>query len=192
MRGERTTPHILMSQLPQDPPQAWLLAALARYERPLVRYALSLCGDLEQARDAVQDTFIKLSREPQPPGRGAVSPEALEALAPWLFTVCKNRVIDLHRKHSRLVPMDTTTLEQPTADAEAPDAVLREKETAQQLRALIRALPEKQQQLIQLKFQAGLSYREIAATTGLNPGTIGWLIHQAVQTLREQWARLNA
>ena len=36
-----------------------LTALLDRYERPLVRYALSITGELDAARDVVQETFIK-------------------------------------------------------------------------------------------------------------------------------------
>jgi RNA polymerase sigma factor (sigma-70 family) len=179
-------PLMPMSELPTELPQAGLLAALARFERPLVRYALGLCGDLEQARDAVQDTFVKLSRDPARAAIPATS-EQVEALAPWLFTVCKNRVIDLHRKSSRLVPMDTALLESAPAATPAPDAALARKDTARQLRRLIADLPEKQRHLLQLKFESGLSYKEMAAATGLTTSNIGWIIHQAVQSLRTSW-----
>ena len=46
--------------MPADAPD--LPALLERYERPLVRYACSILGDLEAARDVVQDTFIRLCR----------------------------------------------------------------------------------------------------------------------------------
>ena len=180
-------PHMPMSEPPKETPQAWLLAALARFERPLVRYAFGLCGDLEQARDAVQDTFIKLSRDPARAATPATH-DSIEGLAPWLFTVCKNRVIDFHRKNSRLVPMDTTLLEQAPAATPAPDTALDGKDTARQLRALIAELPEKQRHLLKLKFETGLSYKEIASATGLTTSNIGWLIHQAVQSLRASWA----
>jgi RNA polymerase sigma-70 factor (ECF subfamily) len=177
-----------MSELPKEQPTAWLLAALARFERPLVRFAHGLCSDLEQARDAVQDTFIKLSREP------AVAPTAenIEKLAPWLFTVCRNRVIDLHRKSHRLVAMDTERLECEAAPIDGPDHALEQKDTARQIRRMIEALPEKQQNVLRLKFETGLSYKEISAATGLSCGNIGWLIHQAVQSLRSQWQHENA
>ncbi|MFN0130157.1 MAG: RNA polymerase sigma factor [Verrucomicrobiales bacterium] len=179
-----------MSELPKDAPQAGLLAALARFERPLVRYALGLCGDLEQARDAVQDTFIKLSRDAV---RGATpaTHDQVEALAPWLFTVCKNRVIDLHRKSSRLVPMDSAIIESIPASHPAPDTALDRKDTARQLRQMIEELPEKQRHVLKLKFESGLSYKEIAAATGLTTSNIGWIIHQAVQSLRTTWEALQ-
>lgn len=179
-------PSMPMSELPKELPQAGLLAALARFERPLVRYALGLCGDLEQARDAVQDTFIKLSRDEVRAATPATL-DHIEALAPWLFTVCKNRVIDLHRKSSRLVPMDTALLESTASTHPGPDTTLDRKDTARQLRAMICELPEKQRNILKLKFESGLSYKEIAAATGLTPSNIGWIIHQAVQSLRTSW-----
>ena len=45
---------------PTDSPE--FIALLDRYERPLIRYARSITGDLDSARDVVQETFIKLAR----------------------------------------------------------------------------------------------------------------------------------
>jgi RNA polymerase sigma-70 factor (ECF subfamily) len=176
-----------MSEPPKESPHAWLLAALARFERPLVRYAFSLCSDLEQSRDAVQDTFLRLSREPPRRGR-----EDIESLAPWLFTVCRHRVIDLHRKTQRLVSMETEVLDRTASETAGPDGALDEKETAGRIHRMIAELPPKQRQVIKLKFETGLSYKEISAATGLSTGNIGWLIHQAVQSLRNQWQHENA
>ena len=61
----------------------FLALALERYEAPLVGYATHILGDVEHARDVVQDTFLKLCRE----GPGKVR----DHLAQWLFTVCRNR-----------------------------------------------------------------------------------------------------
>ena len=44
------------------PPATDLRGLLDRYERPLIRYAQSIVGDLESARDVVQDTFIRYVR----------------------------------------------------------------------------------------------------------------------------------
>ena len=59
--------------------------ALREYERPLVSYALGITGNLEQARDVVQDTFLKLCNQ---------DPAKLDGhLAQWLYTVCRNRAL---------------------------------------------------------------------------------------------------
>ena len=156
-------------------------SVLERFERPLLAYARHQGADLETARDAVQDTFLRFLRE-APEGEG-------DRLAPWLFTVCRNRLIDLQRKASRLVPMDTTlTLDAAPDESEAgPDAALARKDDAGRLHSLIGSLPARERELVRLKFEAGLSYKDIAAATGLTVSNVGYLLHHAVQTLREQF-----
>lgn len=158
-------------------------ALLDRYERPLLAYARHHAGDAETARDAVQDTFLRYFRKP-PAGD-------LESLAPWLFTVCRRLLIDHQRKHQRIVPMNAATAltfdESIDDNAASPATALAEKEDALRLRRLVTSLPERQRELVRLKFEAGLSYRDIAAATGLSVSNVGTLLHQAVQSLREQF-----
>ncbi len=79
--------------------------ALERYERPLISYAKGITGDLESARDAVQETFLRLSRQ---------DVRALEKrLAPWLFFVCRNCALDHQRKVLRF-PDGALSEEQPS------------------------------------------------------------------------------
>ena len=52
--------------MPADPEASngrWIEPVVDRWERPLVRYALAITGNLEQARDVVQETFLRLHRE---------------------------------------------------------------------------------------------------------------------------------
>lgn len=53
---------------------------------------------------------------------------------------------------------------------------------------LIDALPERQQEVIRLKFQAGMSYREISGVTNLTVSNVGFLIHTGLKTIRERLA----
>ncbi len=64
-------------------------------------------------------------------------------------------------------------------------AVLEQHETNHQILQLVDRLPPNQQEVVRLKFQSGLSYREIAAVTELSVSNVGYLIHTAVKTLRE-------
>lgn len=165
------------SSSPPEPPR--LLAALDRFERPLIAFARTLCGDLETARDAVQDTFLKLASHP---------PEGdVESLAPWLFTVCRNRLISLQRKNQRLVPMETLTLPETADPGPGPADAAEHRETSSQLRRLIATLPPRQQELLHLKFHGGLSYRDIASATGLTVTHVGTLLHQALENLRRKF-----
>jgi len=65
----------------------WVRAAVDRYAGQLTQYATLITGDLEQARDVVQDTFVRLCAE---------KPSTVNShLAQWLFTVCRNRALGL-------------------------------------------------------------------------------------------------
>jgi RNA polymerase sigma factor (sigma-70 family) len=163
----------------RDPDHVFLLAALERYERPLIRYAMGVVPDLEQARDIVQDVFIKLSRN--------LSTLDRERLAPWLFTVCRNRALDHQRKHQRMIPMETEVLDLETAPTPGPSAGLEEKETTRQIRRWMAQLPDKQREAVRLKFVSGLSYKEISEVLKTSVGNVGTLIHLGVTTLRERW-----
>lgn len=158
-----------------------LSALLARYERPLVRYVQSITGDLESARDVVQETFIKLARgEMKGDDDPADRPRHQEA---WLFTVARHRALDHHRKFSRIIPMPLP--EDRPCGAPGPAAVLEQHESAESLFRLLDALSENQREVIRLKFQNDLSYREIADITQLSVTNVGFLLHTGLKKLRE-------
>ena len=81
-----------------------------------------------------------------------------------------------------------------TAVCEAPSRVIGQSEMEQSeymarlLRQLAR-LPVNQQEVVRLKFQEGMSYKQIAEVTGLSVSNVGYLLHVAVNSLRE---RVNA
>jgi RNA polymerase sigma-70 factor (ECF subfamily) len=155
------------------------LETLRRYERPLIRYAHGYTGDLEDARDIVQDVFVKLSQN--------LATLDQERLAPWLFTVCRNRALDHHRKHQRIVVMETETLDlEPAADP-APNDAMEKRETATALRDLIESLPTRQREAVRLKFIAGLDYQQISAAMKTSIGNVGYLIHHGVAALKTKW-----
>ena len=160
-------------------PHDLFLETLQRYERPLIRYAHGYTGDLEDARDIVQDVFLKLSQH--------LATLDHERLAPWLFTVCRNRALDYHRKHQRLVVMETETLDLETSADPAPNDAMEQRETATALRELIETLPVRQREAVRLKFIAGLDYQQISAAMQTSIGNVGYLIHHGVAALKTKW-----
>lgn len=166
--------HELMSDTHQ-----LFLETLQRYERPLIRYAHGHTGNLEDARDIVQDVFVKLSQHLDTLDHGK--------LAPWLFTVCRNRALDHHRKHQRLVVMETETLDLEAAADPAPNDAMETRETATALRELIETLPTRQREAVRLKFIAGLDYQQISAAMQTSIGNVGYLIHHGVAALKTKW-----
>jgi RNA polymerase sigma-70 factor (ECF subfamily) len=161
----------------------WIEGVIAGYEGPLIRYATHLCGRAETARDVVQDTFYKLCE---------ADPAAVaEHVGAWLYRVCRNRVIDLSRRDRTMRPLDDAKLAA-TASADPLPAVSLEREQSSALVVrLLTRLPERQQEVVRLKFQEGLSYREIASVTGQSVTNVGFLIHGALRKLRELWAEVE-
>ena len=100
----------------------------------------------------------------------------------WLFTVTRNRALDHLRKNRRIIPM-TLPDDRPCA-APGPAATLERRESAASLFSLLDALSPNQREVIRLKFQNDLSYREIADVTQLSVTNVGFLLHTGLKKLR--------
>ena len=162
-------------------PEEIIDGALERYERPLISYAKAITGDAESARDAVQETFLRLSRQ----DISALEPR----LAPWLFFVCRNCALDQIRKIARF--SGEAIDEEHPAGNPSPSAEVVAAEEAARLRWLVDQLPLQQRELIHLKFEAGLSYKQIGETMRMSVPSVGVQLHTAIQTLRRLWKREN-
>ena len=158
--------------------QRWLRAVLDRYERPLLCYAMRLVGDADRARDVVQDVFIRLCT--------ADRVQIEDHVAEWLFTVCRNRALELRRKESRMRRLDEAAVATRESGDPPPAAVLETQETAGRALRLLASLPDNQQEVLRLKFQGGLSYKQIAGVLGLTASNVGFLIHTGLKAIREQ------
>ena len=55
--------------------------------------------------------------------------------------------------------------------------------------SVLKTLPPRQREVLQLKFQNDLSYREIAEVTKLSVSNVGFLIHTGLRAIRKQIAR---
>jgi RNA polymerase sigma factor (sigma-70 family) len=154
-------------------------AALDLYEGPLLRYATRLLGNVEQARDVVQDTFLRLCREDL--GR-------LDGHLPqWLFRVCRNRALDVRKKEGRRGLAEVPGLEPPPPPS--PARLLEGIEALAAVRAVMATLPASQQEVLRLKFQEGLSYAEIGTVTGLTANHVGVLVHLGLKAIRARVPR---
>jgi len=158
-----------------------LRSAVGRFERPLLLYAQRIAPDIDRARDAVQETFARLCDDPPADVNGH--------LAEWLYTVCRSRCLDQRRKEKRVKPMTEAHAESFVTSTSSDPARLTEQRdaTSHVLKQLAR-LPANQQEVLRLKFQHGLSYREVSAVTGLSETNVGFLIHTGLKTLRERLA----
>jgi len=152
---------------------------LQRFEIPLLQYAARITGDRERARDVVQETFIKFQRN------GAL--DRADEPATWLFTVCRNAALNICRKERRMTYLDEELIESREGEQPMPFERLEEEEATAFLTRIIGTLPPRQQEVLRLKFQNDLSYRQIAEITKTTTNNVGVLIHTALKTLRQHY-----
>ncbi|GEM_PF-433035 len=175
---------LIMSQPSPVIDAPWIRAVVAQFERPLTLYATKLLNDVERARDVVQEAFLKLCRQE----RSKIEPY----LAEWLYTVCRNRSLDICRKESRMVRMGETPVVAQLDHDSDPSASVEAKETRILVLSMIGGLPDKQQESIRLKFQHGLSYRQISKVMDLTTSYVGYLIHAGLKAIRDQLSEMDA
>ena len=167
-----------MSRDPRPEQQSWVKDAVARFEGPLTLYASRLLRDAESARDVVQDTFLKLCSSDFASIDGH--------LAEWLFTVCRNRALDVLRKENRMTQLRDEQVHRCLSPEPGPlDAALR-RDLSSRVLDLLDVLPVNQREVIRLKFQNGFSYQEISRISGHSVSNVGYLIHAGVKALRLQ------
>lgn len=153
-----------------------------RFEIPLLQYARRITGDREQARDVVQETFVKFQRN------GALQHQ--DEPATWLFTVCRNAALNVCRKERRMMYIDEEVIEASESEQPMPFDRLEQKEATGFLLQIVSTLPPRQQEVIQLKFQNDLSYQQIAEILQTTANNVGVLLHTALKTLRHRYAQV--
>jgi RNA polymerase sigma-70 factor (ECF subfamily) len=156
-------------------------AIVHRFEIPLLQYARGIIGDREQARDVVQETFVKFQRN------GA---ELHEEPATWLFTVCRNAALNVCRKDRRMMYVDEQVIEARASEQPMPFDNLEQQEASRFLLRIVGSLPPRQQEVIQLKFQNDLSYQQIADIMQTTANNVGVLLHTALNALRQRYAQI--
>ena len=170
--------HMLTHQ-PQ-PEEATLLVrrALDQHESNLIAYTAGILnGDVERAREVVQDALLKLY---------LTDPDKVrDNLKAWLFTVCRNRALDVLRKDHRLDLGNEDALNLAVSYDPDPSENAVSHELYERIWDLVDKLRPNQKEVIRLKFTHDCSYQQIADITGLSVGNVGFIMHMAIKKLRE-------
>jgi RNA polymerase sigma-70 factor (ECF subfamily) len=151
-------------------------AELFAYFAPRVKSFLMKSGaSPDLAEECAQEVMVTLWN------KAHLFDPAKASVSTWIFTIARNRRIDLLRKQKRPEPEDLPW--GPEAEPEQAEAMGLQQET-EQLGQALAALPAEQRKLIERAYFGELSHSEIAAETGLPLGTIKSRIRLALERLR--------
>jgi len=164
-----------------------------RHQRRAFAIALALVRDENDARELVQDAFLRVHKS-LPTFQGGSS------FFTWLYRIITNLSIDLHRKPGRqTTDIDDARLEldesrdsdfplMARVDGADPHDVVRRKEIAARVQAALDALPSYHRGVIVMREVEGLSYEEMAVAMGVSKGTIMSRLFHARQKLQKALA----
>jgi RNA polymerase sigma factor (sigma-70 family) len=139
--------------------------------RGLLAWARRHAPDAETAEDALQDAFIRALAN-----ANALAP--VEDLAAWIFSVMRNRLIDLWRgegarRRAGATELPRELLEEVAAEAELdPEDQAERNEMLGALEVAIEALPASQREVIRAQALGGVGFRELAEATGVSIDTL--------------------
>ena len=154
-------------------------AFVSRHEGPLLAFAAAVLRDDSGAQDVVQEVFLRVARAPQRLLSGTVSGERN-----WLLKVARDLSVDCLRRRALERKAVHVLAAAPERLAPAPDAAMQVQEETARMQAAIEGLKPRLRELLILKVREQKSYKEIAQITGLSVTNVGFLLHQALEELR--------
>ncbi|MFT5105780.1 MAG: RNA polymerase sigma factor (sigma-70 family), partial [Pseudoalteromonas tetraodonis] len=107
------------------------------------------------------------------------------ALKSWLYTVCRNRSFDILRKEKRMSVVENETMERLAVSGDDPAEAAEREESHSEVMRFLDRLPTNQKEVIRLKFQGDMSYKQISEVTSLSVSNVGFLMHTGLKRLRQ-------
>ena len=137
-----------------------------------------LIGNMEDAKDALQETFLKCWRKQE-------QLDSIENLKAWVFRIALNTGRDIRKtawKRRRQSLAEDANMYSTT---DKPDADLERAEQVNQLSQAVMRLRPKEQEVFLLRQNGNLTYEEISQATGIPLGTVKTRMRAAISQLRK-------
>jgi RNA polymerase sigma-70 factor, ECF subfamily len=149
-----------------------------RFGERMKSIAFNHLGNIADAEDAVQETFVKLHRAAK-----GFTGEA--AFTTWLYRILVNTCLDSLRRRRRRIQEAPIDDELPSmrAAATVDDA------KRMTLRKMLAELPEQKRSVFMLFEIEGLSHAEIAEILDISEGNSKWILFSTKKQLQEAWKR---
>ena len=159
------------------------------YVRKSYSIALRHVGNHHDAEEIVQDTFLKIYKVIE-----KVHNLPREKIAPFIVICTKRTIIDFFRKKEKQVKIVDITYDddgeekeyEVADDSPLPDEIIINKERAMNLGRCIDSLSEKQCHIILLRYNYGLSEKEIAGLMSMTESAVSSCVDRAKKSLREK------
>jgi RNA polymerase sigma-70 factor (ECF subfamily) len=156
-------------------PPGSLERLFADLESALLLYAQRLVKNDDTAQDIVQEAFVRLHAEFS----------TVKQPSAWLYRTVHNLSLNRLRADRKIVPMpDAESDQNDISDTQPlPDEQIERMEAIGQTRLCLEALEPRSRELVRLKFEEGLSYKDISERTKLSISNVGYLLHHALKDL---------
>ena len=168
-------PGTLAGDASRPDPEAEVMRLFDECGPGLRRYIASFGLGIEAADDVLQEVFLSLFRHLSL-GRSRRN------LKGWLFQVGHNQALKQRRKNVRTERRDLAVADAVADPADNPEQRVAGQERRRRLRAVVRALPERDRQCLYLRAE-GIPYRDIADTLGISLGSVAKSIARALARL---------
>jgi len=161
---------------------------IKRWERPIYALAYRTIGREDDARDVVQETFLRAFR-------GLSGFKGQAKFSSWLYRITLNLCRDWMRRQRRAPVIatpdgvDLVELAGESANVETADAAVGRRELSRLVARAMTALPEEQRAAIVLKEYHGLTFQEIADLLGCPLSTVKTRLYQGLIVLRKELER---
>lgn len=171
-------------QISRPPGPETIEQLFAALESPLLSYACRLAGELSVAEDLVQEAFMKLHEQF----------EEIREPRRWLYRTVHNAALNHRRRAGKIISLESAASPDAPANELADTQSLPDEEIARcegigLVRLSLETLDERSREIVRMKFEENLSYKEISIRTGLKPGHVGYLLHHALKGLAGELAK---
>jgi RNA polymerase sigma-70 factor (ECF subfamily) len=143
---------------------------MGRYEQPLIRYCSRFLGDTDDAEDVCQDVMLRVFHHL--PGF-----EARSSFKTWLFRLAHNQCVTRYRRRLR----EREVLEEYATSQELAHAG--SDQSKPDLNALLNRLGEEDRTILLLRYEAGLSFQEVADALELGLSATKMRIYRAAERM---------
>ena len=151
----------------------------------LFRFAFRLLGSSEEAKDVVQEVFIKV-------WSGRDQMESIDNMEAWCMRITRNLSLDKIRSRQRKATDPIEGNFDIQNDTRTPYEAAENNENMQRINQLIASLPEKQRQVMHLRDIEGYSYNEICEILELDMNQVKVNLFRARNAVREKFVKINA